>query len=190
MTADSTGLSHATRRMIALMLSETQAAATTACRTQPMRQQAGTGMGMTNGNGQSVGGVDLRFGGELEHVHDHHLHLLFIGRTGANDRLLDLSRSVFGDLHALFGTRNDGGATGLAQLQGRVGVFSHEDLFNTHGHRAVGLDHFTHAAVNDLQALGQLASTGTDTARGDVDTASRGVLHHAKAGDSRTGVDT
>ncbi len=123
-------------------------------------------------------------------MHDHHLHLLLVCRTGAHYGLFDLGRRVFGDFHALLRTGDNGGATGLAEFEGRVGVFGHEDLFDAHRDRPVGLDHFTHAAIDDLQALGQLARAGADAARGDVDAATRGLLHHAKTGNARTGVDT
>ncbi len=49
-------------------------------------------------------------------MHDHHLHLLFIRRAGADHGLFDLGRGVFGDFHALLRTGHNSSATGLAEL--------------------------------------------------------------------------
>jgi hypothetical protein len=45
---------------------------------------------VAQGDGQGIGGVDLRFLGQLQQVHDHHHHLLLVGPTGAGHGLLDL----------------------------------------------------------------------------------------------------
>ena len=55
-------------------------------------------MGMAQGDGQCIRGVDLRFLYQFEQMHDHHLHLLLVRTTRAGDGLLDLSGGVFGDL--------------------------------------------------------------------------------------------
>ncbi|MNE86406.1 hypothetical protein D3C80_1835030 [compost metagenome] len=68
---------------------------------------------MANGDGQGIRGVDLRLAGEFEHVHDHHLHLLFIRPAGPSHRLLDLGGAVFGNFQAFFCPGNNGRATCL-----------------------------------------------------------------------------
>ena len=81
-------------------------------------------MGVTNGNRQGIRSVDLRFAGQLEHVHDHHLHLLFIGSASSHHSLLDLSGRVLGDLQAFFGAGNDSGPTGLPELSAESAFFA------------------------------------------------------------------
>src|SRR5450830_2190426 len=94
----------------AMMLSETQATATATCSAQAMGQQAGTGVRMAQGNRQGIRGVDLRLGGELEQVHDHHHHLFLVGAPGTGHGLLDLGRGVFGDLEGYLGAGDHGRA--------------------------------------------------------------------------------
>ncbi|MNC75797.1 hypothetical protein D3C75_1273920 [compost metagenome] len=54
----------------------------------------------------------------------------------------------------------------------------------------VGLNDLAHAAVDNLQALMQLAGTGADAAGGHVLAATSGIAYHAITGNARTGVDT
>ncbi|MNF93438.1 hypothetical protein D3C84_761130 [compost metagenome] len=145
---------------------------------------------MANGDGQGIGGIDLRLADQFQQVHHHHLHLLLVRRPGSDDRLLDLGRAVLGDLQVFLGASNDCRTPGLPQLQGRVGVARHENLFDAHGHRAVGLDDLAHAAINDLQALVQFTRPGADATRRDVHAAAPGIANHTVAGDARTRVDT
>jgi hypothetical protein len=64
---------------------------------------------------------------------------------------LDLGCGVFGNFQAFFGASDNGRAASLSEFQRRVGVTCHEHLLDAHGHRAVGLDDLTNAAINDLQ---------------------------------------
>lgn len=54
-------------------------------------------MGMAQRNRQRIRGVNLRLGGELEQMHDHHHDLLFVRPTRARDRLFDLRGGVLGN---------------------------------------------------------------------------------------------
>lgn len=146
-------------------------------------------VGVTEGDGQGVGGVDLRLLQQAEQVHDHQLHLLLVGTAGADHGLLDLAGGVLGHAQTLLHRRDYRRAARLAELQRRVGVARHEHLLDAEHHRTVLADHLAHAAVDLLQALGQRAVTGADAAGGDVLAAAPGVAHHAVAGDARTGVD-
>ncbi len=146
---------------------------------------------MANGNGQGVGGIDLRFAGQLQHVRDHHLHLLFVGCAGTDHSLLDLGGRVFGNFQAFFSAGHDGRAAGLpAASDAESALLRHEHLSDAHGHRTVGLDDFPYAAINDLQALVQLAGAGADAARSHVLAAAPGIANHTVTGNARTGVDT
>ena len=62
---------------------------------------------MAQSNRQRIRSIDLWFGGELEQVHDHHHHLLFIRSARPRYSLLDLCCRIFGNLQAFFGTRDN-----------------------------------------------------------------------------------
>ena len=147
-------------------------------------------MGMAQGDGQGVGGVDLRLFGQPQQVHDHQHHLLLVRPAVANHGLLDLARGVLGDLQTTLGAGHDGRAAGLTQLERRIGVACHEHLLDAHGDRPVLGDDVAHPAIDDLQPFRQRTVTGTDAARGHVFAAAPGVAHHAKAGQPGARIDT
>src|SRR5476649_1741451 len=117
---------------------------------QAMGDKTRARMSMTQGNGQGVGCIDLGLLSQLEQEHDHHHDLLFIGAARSGYCLFDLGRSVFGNLEALFGSRDDGGTASLPQLQRGVGIAGHEHLFDPHRHRTVGLDNLSYSAIDNL----------------------------------------
>ena len=73
-------------------------------------------MGMAQRNRQRIRSVNLRLGGELEQMHDHHHDLLFVCPTRARDRLFDLRGGVLGNFQAFFTTCNNGRPPCLPQL--------------------------------------------------------------------------
>ena len=115
-----------------------------------MGDQTLLGMGMTQGDGQGVGGIDLRFLGQLQQMHDHHLHLLLVCTAGPHDCLLDLRGGVLRHAQPLLHCRDDGRPPRLPQLQGRIGVARHEHLLDAQGRRAVGADHLADAAKHHV----------------------------------------
>ncbi|MNP34386.1 hypothetical protein D3C76_1276690 [compost metagenome] len=123
-------------------------------------------------------------------MHDHHHHLLLVGPAGTGHRLLDLGGAVLGNFQARLGRRHDGRASGLAELERRVGVARHEHPLDAHGDGAMQGNNFTDTTKNDLQALVQLAAAGADATRRHVLATAGSLAHYAIAGDPRAGVDT
>ena len=60
-----------------------------------LRSQSVIAQGVSEGDGESVGGIGLRRAGKCEHLDHHMLHLLFGGLALADHCLLDLKRGVF-----------------------------------------------------------------------------------------------
>ncbi len=115
-----------------------------------MGDQTLLGMGMTQGDGQGVGSIYLRFLGQLQQMHDHHLHLLLVCTAGPHDCLLDLRGGVLRHAQPLLHCRDDGRPPRLPQLQGRIGVARHEHLLDAQGRRAMGADHLADAAKHHV----------------------------------------
>ena len=75
-------------------------------------------MGMTQGHRQRIGSIGLRVARQFEQLPNHVLYLLFVRRAGADHRLLDLPRRVFGHLETCIDRRHYGCTAGLPQFQG------------------------------------------------------------------------
>lgn len=168
---------------------EPQAAAATARSAQAVRNQTGTRMRVAQGDGKGIGRIDLRLLVSLSRCMTIIITCSLLAPPVPATACLTGLRCIL-QFPAPLRHPPRWLRPRPAQLQCRIGVTRHENLFDAHRHWFVGLDDFPHTAINDLQTLMQLAAAGADAARRDIDTAAPGVAYHAIAGDSRTGIDT
>ena len=88
----------------------------------------------------------VRFGYlfELKQGRDHYLYLLLVRLAVTDDRLLDLKRSVFENMHALLPRREEYHASRLRDLDRRRLVGIEEKLFDRHVVGLVFIDQLAH----------------------------------------------
>ncbi len=88
---------------------------------------------MADGHGEGVGGIFLGDLRQVEQYLDHLLHLLLGSLAVADHRLFYLQGGVFEDIETGIDAGNDGGAAGLAELEGTLDIVGEEDVFHGHG---------------------------------------------------------
>ena len=125
---------------------------------------------MTDSNREAVGLVGLQCLANAEQAFNHVLHLVLAGRAGADDRLLDLARGIFGDFESGLVTRTNRRAPRLSEFQCRIGVTRHEYVFDPHLLGPVLPDYRFYLGEYVSQALRQAIAA-------DLDTAAVKILH-------------
>src|SRR6266550_854549 len=88
-------------------------------------------MEVTDGNGQSVGGIGrLRYFGQVKQARNHVLHLRLLRPTVTHHRRLDGKRRIFGDFQSGRGCSQHSHSSHLPQLQRRLHVERIENVFD------------------------------------------------------------
>ena len=147
-------------------------------------------MRMADGDGQRIGRVVAVEGGARQQHADHRPDLLLLGVAGADDRLLDLVRRVFGDGQPGLGRDEKGDAPRLAELQRRRGVAVDEGLLDRRLVGRVVADHRREPAVQRQQPVRQLAvERRMDRAGGDEGERIAARRDDAPAGAAEAGID-
>jgi len=146
-------------------------------------------MDVAHGDAQGVAGVARQHLMHPKEKADHVLNLGFFGAALADQSLLDLTGGVFEDRQPGIHGGADGGAPGLSQFQGGVGVLGHEHLFDGHLRGPMLAGHLGNAVINLFQPQGQIVAFRADDAVGHQHRALDAVMDDAVAGAARAGID-
>ena len=147
-------------------------------------------MGVGDGDGQGVGGVGAGDGDSGEQALDHKVDLDLVGIARPDDRFLNEPRGILADIDARARGDHQAHATGLGELERRLGVLVDEDFFGGGGVRcAVGEEGFK-LGREVGQALGeQFLGIGLEMAVGEMGQAIALGADQAPAGGAEAGVE-
>jgi hypothetical protein len=99
------------------------------------------------------GGIFLGFARQSQQNLDHVLHLSLVGSALAHYGLFDLAGGVLVNLQPAVGSSYNGCSPGLPQLQRRIRVTGHENLFDSEFPGSVFTDQRRQAVKDGLQAF-------------------------------------
>jgi hypothetical protein len=125
-------------------------------------------MGVADRTGKRIRGIGTGAAAKLQQAPDHFLHLFFFCMAFADDRLLDLQCSVFGNGKIVQHGRADRGPARLAQHQRGFRIDIDEHLLHRDLFRPVKGDNFAEMIHDGLQAQRQIAIQRFDTTTADV----------------------
>ena len=113
-------------------------------------------MGVADRTGKRIRGIGTGAAAKLQQAPDHFLHLFFFCMALADDRLLDLQSSVFGNSKIVQHGRADRGAARLPQHQCGFRIDVDKYLLDRDLFRTVKGDNFAEVIHNGLQAQRQV----------------------------------
>ena len=146
-------------------------------------------MSVADRAGERVRGVRARVATQIEQAPDHRLHLLLARVAFADDRLLDLQRSVLRHRQAMQHCGAYRGAPRLAKQKRAFRIDVHENLLQRDLRRAVGGDDFAQSLENDLEPVCEFAVRGPDAPARDVCKFAALPVENAVAGDGKSRID-
>lgn len=146
-------------------------------------------MGVTDRAGKCIGGIGARHRRQTEQAPHHLLHLFFARMAIADDRLLDLQRSVFGYRQPSANGGADGRPARLPEEQGRLRIDIDKYFLDCHLIGQALFHHFGQSFENCLDAFRKLRLRRTNTATGDIDQTTSGRLDQAKSGHAQARIN-
>lgn len=148
-------------------------------------------MKMTNSGGQSIGGVDGDFLGQVQQRVDHPLDLFFRRLPIPDDGEFDLAGGIFVNRGAVLPGRQQRDATGLPQLERALRVSGEEYFFQADAIGFVILQGFLNSLVDASQASAVILDAGgVYGAVRQMPESRSGSFDNPPAGDYGPGVDT
>lgn len=125
-------------------------------------------MTVTEGNRKCVSRIRLRVRLQAQQDFYHVLYLLFIRVTSPDGSLFDLVCRIFVDRQVSFGAGGYGTAPCLAQLEGRICISVHENLFNGNFIRTEIADQAVKLAEKEPEFHGSIFSLQINPAMGHM----------------------
>jgi hypothetical protein len=147
-------------------------------------------MGMADRTGKRIRGIGTGIAAKLQQASDHFLHLFFFCVTFADDRLLDLQCSVFGNGKIVQHSRANRSAARLPQHQCGFRIDIDKYLLDRDLFGAVKGDHFAEVIHDGLQAQREVTIQGFDATTADVGKFAACLIDDAETRDAQAWVNT
>ncbi len=146
-------------------------------------------MDMAQGDSERVAGVRLKFALQTQKDTYHMLDLALFGASAADQGLFDLPGRIFINRKLMRDHGANRGPAGLSELQGRIGILMHKDLFNRELVGTVFPNHRADAFKDLFQSLGEgFPGHPHASARNIAQTAGR-IIDYPEPGDPRPRID-
>ncbi len=147
-------------------------------------------MGVTDGDGQRIGGIgpDNLHAGQQER--NHVTHLFLIGMADADNSLLDRIRGVFGHGHSRLRRNQQSDGAGMGKLERTDRILVDEGMLDRRNVWAGIIDHLYQRAAQGNEAGGKVFALRLYGAMGDMGKARSTQINHPPSGADEAGVDT